>query len=626
MFVPKHYSIVSDIIYYIRYYKKYEPAVLIMSGIEIILGAVVPLFGIYLPKISVDLVVQGVTVPRAVFVLGMFTLMMVAVRMTAAIASSGKYHLYNAQRSQQMGLLFLKSLRIPYPYVEAGEMKQLFWKACQTMEMGDWSPSSRMVTGTVGMIENILCFALYSTVIGTLNVWLLLCLTGLAFLNYMINMGQIRYEESLRDEQAEIRKRRQCVKNSMGHIKGAKDIRIFGMSNWLIKLRDIVFAEQREVDRKLFLKKSFYEKIGFLLSFLRDFGAYAFLLYQALEKEISVSEFVLYFGAITGFSGFLLNIINSLSELRGAANSLDYLRAYMELSEEDLTSGTRHIGELTMPLEIRFVDVSFSYRDASEELDDEKPGEENKGRRIFEHLNLTIHAGEKIALVGVNGAGKTTLVKLLCGMYDPDEGKILLNGIDRNEFPREELYELFSVVFQEQLILPFTVGENIAMDTEERVDRERAWDVLLKAGLKSLFEEKEIGMESFMTKSLFQNGIELSGGQQQRFLLARALYKDAPVLVLDEPTAALDPIAESEVYDNYNKYSGGKTAVFISHRLASTRFSDRIILLEGGKVVETGTHDELIGQNGKYAEMFRIQSNYYENNAREGGVTEWKPI
>lgn len=144
------------------------------------------------------------------------------------------------------------------------------------------------------------------------------------------------------------------------------------------------------------------------------------------------------------------------------------------------------------------------------------------------------------------------------------------------------------------------------------MDGARAWRALEKAGLKSVFERKEIGLKTYMTKTLMKDGVELSGGQQQRFLLARALYKDAPVLVLDEPTAALDPIAEREVYENYNRYSGGKTAVFISHRLASTRFSDRIVMLEGGKIIETGTHDELLEQDGKYADMFRIQSSYYE--------------
>lgn len=617
-YIPKHYSIISDILYYIRHFRKYEPMVLVFSGLEILLGALVPLLAIWLPKIAVDLVVQGTTIVRAVEVLGLFTLLMILVQAVNTISVSGKYHLYNMQRANQVGLMFLKSLRIPYSYTESGEIKKLYWKAYSgAFEMGDWSASSRMVTGTVGITVNILCFALYSTVIGTLNGWMLLCLIGLAFLNYMVNMSRIRYEESLREDMAQANKRYYCVSNSMGHVKGAKDIRIYGMSRWLVKLRDMVIGEQRMLNRKLFRKRSFYEKIGFLLSFGRDVGAYGFLLYQALEGRVSAGEFVLYFGAITGFSEFVLRIMNSLSDLRAAANATDYLRAYMELTEEDVSKGDRHIRELTMPLEIAFVDVSFSYPDAMEEWEEEENETEaetgNQGRIIFDHLNLTIHAGERIALVGVNGAGKTTLVKLLCGLYDPDEGKILLNGIDRNEFPKEELYRLFSVVFQEPLILPFTVGENITMDKADRVDRDRAWEALDKAGLKTVFEGKKIRLDTYMTKTLMKNGVELSGGQQQRFLLARALYKDAPVLVLDEPTAALDPIAEREVYENYNKYSGGKTAVFISHRLASTRFSDRIIMLEEGKIIETGTHDELLEQEGAYAKMFRIQSNYYEN-------------
>ena len=610
--IEKHYSILSDILYFIRLFRKHEPMVLVFSGMEIILGALVPLLGIWLPKITVELVVQGATVPRAAAVLGSFTLLMVAVNMTSTISTGGKYHLYNMQRANQIGMLFLKSLRIPYSYTESGDKKKLYWKAYNSLDMGDWSASSRMVAGTVGIAVSILSFVLYSTVIGTLSGWLLLCLTGLAFLNYLVNMGQIRYEESLREEMAQANKRYYCVSNSMGHVKGAKDIRIFGMNHWLIQLRDIVIGEQLEVNRKLFRRRSVYEKIGFLLSFVRDLGAYGYLLHQALAGNVSASGFVLYFGAITGFSSFVLGIMNSLSELRAAANSADYLRSYMDLPEENVSAGNRHIRELTLPLEIEFADVSFSYPDAEKDAEEEEVETESGGRGVFEHLNLTIHAGEKIALVGVNGAGKTTLVKLLCGMYDPDGGRILLNGVDRNEFPREELYQLFSVVFQEPLVLPFTVGENIAMDKADRVDGARAWRALEKAGLKSVFERKEIGLKTYMTKTLMKDGVELSGGQQQRFLLARALYKDAPVLVLDEPTAALDPIAEREVYENYNRYSGAKTAVFVSHRLASTRVSDRIVMLEGGKIIETGTHDELLERDGKYADMFRIQSNYYE--------------
>lgn len=611
-FVPKHYSIISDIIYFIKYFHKHEPVVLLLCGVEIILGAATPLAGIYLPKAAIDLAVQGASVQKTVMVLVPFTLLIMTVYTLKTAVSSGKYNYYNSQRDQLMGILFLKSLKVPYKYTESGEMKKVYWKAYDAISMGDWSALSRMVTGTTNITINILCFLLYSTVIGTLDTWLLLVLDVLAIASYLLDLCQIRYEESLRDEIAESNKKYYCVLNSMGHTKGAKDIRIFGMNHWLAGLRDMVIEKQRGINQKLYRKRSFFEKAGFLLGTARDMGAYTFLLHQAFKGEIDAGGFVLYFGAITGFSGFITSIMNSLSELRSAANATDYWRAYMELPDEDTSSGKRHTSELAMPLKIEFKNVSFAYQDAGEDIEDNIDGEK---KTVFKDLNLEIKAGEKIALVGVNGAGKTTFVKLLCGMYDPDAGEILINGINRNEFPRKEIYGLFSAVFQEQFVVPCTLGENIAMDKMDNIDEERVWEAVSKAGLKELFNNKNITLKTYMGKAIMKDGINLSGGQQQRLLLARALYKDAPVLVLDEPTAALDPVAESEVYNNYNKYSKGKTALFISHRLASTRFSDRIIMIENGKIIEEGSHNELMGLNGKYAEMFHIQSNYYEKGA-----------
>ena len=603
----KHNTITSDIRFYIRYYKKYEPFVLVFCGIEIILGALLPLFMIYLPKIAIDLVEQKAPVGHSLLVLGGFGTLSMLVCGVKKSVEAGKYNLYNTQRTNLMGMFFLKSLRLGYADQESGEIKKLYWKVYDAIWGGDWCSVSLMVNGTVNLCVNALSFLLYSTVLAYLSVPVFAVLLVLALINYGISMRHIRYEESLREKKALAQKHFQCVENAMGNVYGAKDIRIYGMKDWMTGLRDQTLRELRKLAELSKKKDAFYERAGLVLSAARNLGAYAYLLYQTRAGSVSAGEFVLYFGAVTGFSEFVNSMMSSLAILRGAANGTDYIRAYLELPEENRKSGSRHIDRLTLPPEITFQHVGFSYKNTEE-----------GDKTVFRDLNLTIHAGEKLALVGVNGAGKTTLVKLLCGMYEPDEGRILINGIDRNEFPREEWYQLFSIVFQETLILPFTVGENLAMDRAERVDEERALTALEQAGLKETFQEQGIDMQSYMTKMMTEDGIELSGGQKQRFLLARALYKNAPVMVLDEPTAALDPIAESEVYDHYSQFSQEKTAVFISHRLASTKFSDRIIMMEDGGIVEMGTHEELMDAGSAYARMFEMQSSYYSEENRSG--------
>ena len=282
----KHYSILSNIFYFVKYFKKYEPVVLICCVIEIVLSAILPLIGIYLPKITLDLVTNQVDIGHAILVLGLFTLLMMGVYGINTAVGSGKYYLYNTQRTNIIGLLFLKSLRIRYEDTESGEIKKAYWKAVETALNGDWSASSRIVSGSITLTTSVLCFLLYSTVLGFLSIWMVAVLIGLSLLSYLISLNRIKFTEGMRGEETEVIKKYYCVKNSMGNVEAAKDIRIFGMNHWLTKLRDISLRELREVNKKRTRKAEQCEKLNFGLSMLRDFMAYGFLLYQVTNQGL----------------------------------------------------------------------------------------------------------------------------------------------------------------------------------------------------------------------------------------------------------------------------------------------------------------------------------------------------
>ena len=248
--------------------------------------------------------------------------------------------------------------------------------------------------------------------------------------------------------------------------------------------------------------------------------------------------------------------------------------------------------------------VSFAYEGAE--------------RNTISHINLTISPGEKLAVVGLNGAGKTTLIKLICGFLDPTEGAVLLNGKDIRQYNRRDYYRLFSAIFQDFSILEASVAENVAQSIDA-IDLKRVRECIRLSGLTQKVETLPDGLNTKLGRLVYEDGVELSGGQTQRVMLARALYKNAPVLVLDEPTAALDPIAEYDMYLKYSQMTHGRTSVFISHRLASTQFCDRILFLEQGRIVEEGSHKQLLDQKGHYARLFELQSRYYQEKGEEYG-------
>jgi len=275
---------------------------------------------------------------------------------------------------------------------------------------------------------------------------------------------------------------------------------------------------------------------------------------------------------------------------------VDDFRSFLEIKEE---------GNDLLPLPDRekytftFRNVSYRYHGAE--------------GYALKNLNLTFDAGERLAVVGLNGAGKTTFIKLLLRLYDVTEGEILLNGINIKRFKREEYYRLFAPVFQNVEIFAFPFSENVSMKTPENTDKELAKECLIKAGMEEKVNGLLKGVDTQLLKVLHEDGVDLSGGEKQKLALARALYKDAPVIILDEPTAAFDALAEYNLYKSFNELIGDKSAIYISHRLSSTRFCDHIAMFKEGEIVEYGSHEELLLKKGAYAEMFEIQAQYYKD-------------
>ena len=387
-------------------------------------------------------------------------------------------------------------------------------------------------------------------------------------------------------------------------MKLAKDIRIFGIGPWLTELYEKYTRLMQDFYVKAYRQDMWADLLDVALAFLRNGAAYGLLIAMALRGELTAAAFVLYFTAVSGFAQWVTGIFSGLGALHRESLDLAALREFVEEPElfrfEDgkpLPVKEEHL----YTLELR--DVSFRY-----------PGADHD---TLSHVNLTLHPGEKLAVVGRNGAGKTTLIKLLCGFYDPTEGQVLLDGEDIRQYDRRDYYRHFAAVFQQFSVLAGTMAENVAQTTGENVDRPKMWDCLERAGIADKVRELPQGEDTHLGREVYLDGVDLSGGQLQRLMLARALYKDAPVVVLDEPTAALDPIAESDLYQKYNDLTGNCTSVYISHRLASTRFCDRVLLIENGGIAEEGTHEELLAAGGRYAYLFDIQSKYYKEGAME---------
>ena len=455
----------------------------------------------------------------------------------------------------------------------------------------------------VVMLTNLLSFIVYLMFLTKLNYGLVFVVLATTIAGFFVTKHLNQWGYIHREEYARCMSRFNYLTTKAESEDFAKDIRIFNLKPWLDDIQNstmrmyCAFIYRREV---MYLIASV---VDFFLTIARNGIAYFVLIHYTLTNNLPAADFLLLFSAIGGFTRQITGILGCGADLHRESLEIAVIQKYINYPEMFCFDTTKTIPDFSQ-WELCLENVSYTY-----------PGMDTP---TINNLNLTLRFGERLAIVGLNGAGKTTLIKILCGLLDPDNGRVLLNGMDIRRFNRKEYYKLFSAVFQDFSILNATIAENISQCISN-IDEEKVWDCLDKAGLSKDIMQYPDGLNAHLGTDVYQDGIVMSGGQIQRLLLARALYKDAPILVLDEPTAALDAIAEDRIYRKYNELTAGKTAVFISHRLASTRFCDRILFLAKGKIVEEGTHKELITQGGAYSKMFEIQSRYY--NESRGGNT-----
>lgn len=427
------------------------------------------------------------------------------------------------------------------------------------------------------------------------SVLMLACLGILVFANSRISVSGTRNAvRKFFDSSAAYNKKLYYL-DLLAGIEPQKDIRVMGFENVVQRDVESLFGRIRESEKqqnRIYVRRGVLQKLLFGLSSLT---IYLFVGLRAYVGAITIGNVVTY---AAGMERFLLSVISIsvwAGHLKSAAMYAADYREFMELEKRKQ--------EGTIPVEkrrdhkfsVEFVNVSFRY-----------PGSD---AYVLKDVNLKFVIGEKMAIVGKNGSGKTTFIKLLCRLYDVTEGCIKVNGIDVRKYDYREYCSLFSVVFQDFQIFAFPVGENVAAGS--KVDEALAVDALRRAGLGERLEGLPKGLGTCVGKDYDEGGVSFSGGEKQKLAIARAVYKDAPFVIMDEPTAALDPEAETEVFEGFDRLVGKKTAIYVSHRLASCRFCEDILVFDDGRVVQHGSHEELVEQDGLYGQLWNAQAQYY---------------
>ena len=551
-----------------------------------------PIVTAYIPKAMIDCIEKGVTTEQLILVVALLSLLLT---FTIWMDPFMKELIRGGARIVRMRyavMAFRKNLWADYVNIESLEGREL-QKRAEAFYNVRFSSGADFIEECNDFLVCIIGVIASAVLIYKINILMILLILLTCVGEFVILKVLNKKQKAMLDDSSKLSSKLDYFYKLSKSSDASKDIKLYGFQDYFIYTVAKITSDIERIIAKYTNQSAAVSGIRAVLNLIRQLIAYVYLIFLVTNGSLTISEFVFYFGIITGFSNWIVNLVFSYSKIERSVNDCAVFRKYIESEHESRDKPDVDFSEIES---IEFKNVSFTYPSAE--------------KSTIKAMSFKVNHGENIAIVGENGAGKTTAIKLLCGLYYPTEGDILINGKSSRDFSSESYFDLFSAVFQDYFFMPMTVAENIS--AEKEYDKEKLYSAFKKAGILEKINSLPDKENSLMDKNVYKNAVDFSGGEKQKLLLAKAVYKNAPVLILDEPTAALDPISENELYLKYNELTENKISFFISHRLSSTRFCNRILFIKDGKIAESGTHEELMALKGAYYRMYQIQSYYYK--------------
>ena len=588
------YGVFSNIRYIVGNMIKYHLEFIPILLLGVVCAPTMNYLWTFMSKFVIDLITTGKDWRKLLLMMVLFCAIQIVSTMLNTYYWSEVWWRYIHTRFRMISAKNAKIMTMDFGYLEDSDVMDCAQKAARA-HGGNMEGIEGMMRNLVSTLISMAVVIVGLVILGSMNIFVALGMAALCLVTAVLNNKTNKHcKEKIWDPLATWWRKNNYMSNITTDFSAAKDIRMFGLAGWLKERYRALQKEryQAQIDNAIaWLRFSMISSVMFSLA---QAGVYAWLIYSVVKGEVTIGNFTLYLGTSMTFYNYIYQITENLINLMQRSREVDDFRSFV-----DIATGEDAGKEVPAydSYEFEFKNVSFRYPKAEQ--------------YALKNLFLTLRAGERLAVVGLNGAGKSTFIKLLLRLYEPTEGDIFLNGVNIKEYSRKSYYTVFAPVFQNVELFAFPLAENVSMDTPEDTDVMRAEKCLKDAGFGEKLAELPKGVATEILKVIHDDGVDLSGGEKQKLALARALYKDAPVVVLDEPTAALDALAESRLYSDFDKLIGGKTAVYISHRLSSTQFCSRVAMFKDGEMVEYGTHESLMEQGGHYAEMFRVQAQYY---------------